>query len=205
MSAADPVRSFIALTPTPDLRAAVAAILRRCKKAVPDRGVSWVREENLHITLRFLGMLSRETLDALRMQLEGCYPHVPAFGLRLHGIGMFPSRRRPRVLSLTVEADGDRMEALRSETDAACERVGLEQDPKPFQAHMTLARFRSRVARGKSRGLPGVPRALADLLKEYEKGTAGEFHVESVSLFESRLTGTGPVYTCLKEFRLDAD
>ena len=157
MSASDPVRSFIALTPPPDLRAKIATMLRRCKEATRDRNVSWVREENLHITLRFLGMLSRETLDALTMQLEERYPRVPAFGLRLHGIDLLPSRRRPRVLSLAVEAEGDRLEALRTETDAACERVGLEQDPKPFRAHLTLARIRSRAARGKSRGQPGLP------------------------------------------------
>ena len=205
MNASDSVRSFIAITPPPDLRAKIATMLRRCKEATRDRSVSWVREENLHITLRFLGMLSRETLDALRIQLEERYSRVPAFGLRLHGIDFHPSLRRPRVLSLAVEAEGDRLAALRAETNAACDRVGLEQDPKPFRAHLTLARFRSRAARDKSRGQPGVPRTLADLLTEHEKSTAGEFRVESVSLFESTLTGTGPVYTCLKEFRFDAD
>src|ERR1041384_5148491 len=91
-------RTFIALEIPPDSRAAVIDHIKDLREKVPDVSASWSREDNLHLTLKFLGDVPvtriEELSSAASAAANGCIP----FEVRLSGCGVFPPHGKPNVL-----------------------------------------------------------------------------------------------------------
>ncbi len=106
-------------------------------------GVSWVRLENLHYTLRFLGELgedgARRAGEAAR---EAAAAHAP-FDAELDRPGAFPSPGRARVLWLGMRAGGAQLSALAGSLERALRARGFEREERPFAPHLTLGRVRA--------------------------------------------------------------
>jgi 2'-5' RNA ligase len=159
------------------------------------RGASWVRPDRMHLTLQFFGSAD----DALEARVRGALAHPiaePAFDLSFDGLGFFPERGSPRVLWLAVR-DGlaalRRLHALFVGLDLTFIGLDLsralpERTKEPFTPHLTLARFRDRVPRGKLAEITSIP------------ASAGPSRIDRVTLYESRLSPTaGPTYIPLAE------
>jgi 2'-5' RNA ligase len=106
-------------------------------------GARWIRPEQMHLTLRFIGdvdggrlRLIREALAALR---------ADPFSLRLRDIGFFPPRGTPRVVWAGIEKN-DKLVQLRNRIESALVRTGLEPEGRKFSPHITLARLRNTPA-----------------------------------------------------------
>lgn len=171
------IRAFVALSLPEACRPAATATIERLARLCPD--ARFVRDEALHVTLRFFGWTRRETLAALEEPLRAAASACPPFDMGVRGLGLFPDRGSPRVLWLGV--------SLPSEAhplQAACERAavaaGLAPEPRPFRPHVTLARWHSRVRR------PELPDA--DL---------GSAPVDRLILYRSDIRPSGSVYTPL--------
>lgn len=137
------LRTFVALGLPEPHRTALAAHLHECARLAPS--YRWVEPDSLHLTLRFLGHLEPEALEAVRRRLAGV--RAAPFRLALDGRGSFGPRSAPRVVWLGV-AEGVRpCAALAEAVEAACGAAGLEADPRGFRAHVTLARARSEGGR----------------------------------------------------------
>jgi len=178
------VRSFVAVLLPEAVRLRVdeaAAALR--ERA---RGVSWVRAENLHVTLRFLGSVDEATLGQVRDALAGAAAEVPPFRLALAGFGGFPSAQAPRVIWAGVSEGAESLVALHARLEAALGRRGLPPEGRAFHAHVTLGRARE------PRGVPGI----AGLL-EAAREPLGEMRVEAVHLMRSDLDPGGARYSVL--------
>lgn len=160
--------------------------IRRFRDRAPE--AKWVRPENFHFTLRFLGDLPEERLDLLmRCVAESVRKEAP-FDLTLTGLGAFPSARRPRVLWVGTDPGGERLSLLAKavETRLRAERFGKAD--KPFSPHLTIARWRR-------------PRWDEAVEKLIDTGTleAGPFTVSAVRVMESRLKPQGPEYVVRAE------
>lgn len=148
----------------------------------------WVAADNLHVTLRFIGDVEQSALadvvDALDASL---YDAAPAM-LTLGTLRAIPSPRHPRMLWVTCDDLGDRARAARCALDDTLRDVGIAPEDKPFRAHVTLCRTKARVtlsehaARDAERVLSAGREPMSDL---------------KYTLFSSRLTPAGPVYTAL--------
>jgi 2'-5' RNA ligase len=94
------VRLFVALQIPDSIRKDYAALiddLRRLDAKASPKKPKWVRPENLHVTLKFIGHIDPAKLDSIRNALTRA--HSPQ-KVRLHfrNIGFFPNANRPRVV-----------------------------------------------------------------------------------------------------------
>lgn len=174
-------RLFVALRPP----AAIRAILLDVMHGV--HTVRWQDEDQLHLTLRFVGEVDRHRANDLAAEL-GAVRH-PAFSLALDGVGMF-ERRGKGALWAGVTPHDD-LRALHKKVDHACRRVGLDPDPRAYHPHITLARF--------SHGSGPI-----DALVSGAGGlTSAPFTVEWFALYESDLTPDGAVYSVAERYPLE--
>jgi 2'-5' RNA ligase len=176
------IRSFVALAlPEPHL-ALLERHLGECARAAP--AYRWVEPDSLHLTLRFLGNIEPEALERVRRELASV--RGAPFPLALDGRGTFGPRAAPRVVWIGVSGGLDVCAALAARVEAVCQRAGLEPEPRPFRAHVTLAR-----ARGEGDRLPPLP----------DPPALAPWTVEDFALYESRLRQQ-PRYVVLERYAL---
>jgi 2'-5' RNA ligase len=177
------VRLFIAINVDPSLRPPLTEIQARLKAtAVP---VSWVKPENLHFTLKFLGEVAEARLPAIREAFRRCLAGIGPFAVSLAGLGLFPPQGTPRVVWVGVEQGAEEMRALRSRIDDSLLPLGFPPEPRPFQAHLTIGRVKD----------VGRPDRLLENLRRTEVGQVGRMQVRRVDLMQSQLHPAGAIYT----------
>jgi RNA 2',3'-cyclic 3'-phosphodiesterase len=146
------------------------------------RGVSWVRPAQFHVTLKFLGDVSEETLAKTATALGGL--HAPRFSLELRGLGTFPFVSRARVVWAGCAQGAAALTGLAAAVESILVEAGLPAEPRPFSPHLTLGRIRD-------------PRAGSELSRAIAAfdgrpfGTFGAVEGSEVVLFESRLHAEG--------------
>lgn len=180
------VRAFVAIDLPERHRRRLAAHLEECARLAP--AYRWVPPENLHLTLRFLGWLEPAVLAQLRSELASV--RIERFRIALDGQGTFGPSRAPRVVWLGLGEGADRCGSVAEAVETVCRAAGLEPEPRPFHAHLTLAR-----ARPETRRLPDLPPPPV-----LEPWTVAEF-----ILYESRLGGRTPVYAELERYALRSE
>ena len=182
------MRVFIAIELPESVRSRIAALVGRLRES--GARVSWVRPENMHLTLRFLGEADPEPVERLEHILSDAYKATPAFALQVQGTGAFPNTRKPSVIWVGVGPLEGPLMQVQDAAEAAARAIGLPPEKKAFHAHITLARIRNARA----------ARPLMERFEEERDFDAGEFSVASVSLFSSQLTPKGPIYARLEEY-----
>lgn len=151
------------------------------------RGVRWVRKENLHLTLKFLGDTPEEKVGPLVDALEPVLSVIAPFRIIGRGIGVFPDIRRARILWAGLE--GDDLARLVMEVERAVEPFGFEKEKRDFKPHLTIGRWR------RFDGRSDLIKQEIERLKNYE---FGDSRVGEVTLFQSILRSEGAVYSPLK-------
>lgn len=181
-------RLFIAINLPNDIKAEIFDAVEALRKKNPRLEAKWVEEENLHLTLHFLGYVEEEKISALIKDLEKSIQHFSSFSLSIHRAGGFPSLSRPRVVFIKTSEPTGTLKNIHQALGQALEKFGLEIDRRPYQGHITLARLK-------------FPAALHGLEKTGEK-ISFNFKVASIDLVESHLSRSGPTYTIAKKFKL---
>ena len=174
------LRAFIAIEASTEVRAAVGALVNELKGRVTT--ARWIPAQNLHITVRFLGWTSEETLSELTEELRDVLAKCKPFLLEFRGIGLFPTARRARVISALVSQPPPELDLLHRQVEAAVYRHGFPAERRPFRPHLTFARLRSSTA--------ALPRIQAEL----DQRSLGRAAVDVAIVFESALKQTGAVY-----------
>jgi RNA 2',3'-cyclic 3'-phosphodiesterase len=172
------------------VRQAISEATAPMRDAAP--AASWVREENIHLSIKFLGEQPDDVpaaLSPLLARLGGA--HQP-LELQIGGLGAFPNLRTPRVVWMGVEHD-PRLELLHHDVERACAELGFALDGRAFRPHLTLARVRSPMAPAAARALAVAARAVR---------YAGAARVAALSLMESTLAPGGARYTRVASFPL---
>ncbi len=181
------MRLFIAIEIPPQIRGAFAALLDEFSAIAPQ--VKWVRAENLHVTLKFLGQTDPGKLPALHGALSTVRSNQPVH-LEFRGLGFFPNERRPKVFWAGMEATQN-LKSLAADIDSATHRLGFPLEDRPFTPHLTLARF----------PLPDAPPKLLQAIQEHRAQAFGSLQTGEIRLIESELKSTGAEYTTLQTFR----
>ena len=181
------MRLFIAIDLDDGARAAIAEEQKRLKAAMADSGSSmkWVRPEQMHLTLVFLGEVpeasARAIVEAVNRPVEQA-----SFDLAFRGIGVFPPRGAPNVLWLGASAGADAGIELQRHLADRVRALGLALEGRPFHPHLTLARWKTSHGADRARAREaGHDRVVATC------------HVDHATLYQSRLSSTGPSYTPL--------
>jgi 2'-5' RNA ligase len=166
------VRLFAALALPDDARAALAGWARSLP---PDPAVRLVPEENLHVTLVFLGAQDEGDVEAIADAV--CSAARPLGALAVVGAAWLPNPRRPGVLVADLAAP-DELAALHRDLVAAL-RPWHEPESRPLRPHVTVARVR----RGQRPASPEIP-----------AHPAVSFSATGLVLYRSRVGSAGAVY-----------
>jgi RNA 2',3'-cyclic 3'-phosphodiesterase len=180
------MRLFVALEIPADVRENLAALIRDLRAM--DERPRWVRPENLHATLKFIGEMAPEKLDAIRSALSAVRSNAPV-ALDFRGLGFFPGEKRPRVFWAGMDA-APNLRQLALDVDLVLEKAGVPRDTRPFSPHLTLARFNDERLSDKLRG---AIQERSD--REFGKLQTAKFH-----LIESKLKRSGAEYARVATF-----
>lgn len=153
--------------------------------------MNWVKPENWHITLYFLGDTPDEKVDLLKQLIDQTFDEYSAFPAKLEGVGVFPNRRDPNVLWLGLNSLQNIISA-HQEFGELLQQNGFGFDQKTLKPHLTIARMKFLA-----------DKAIIDtLVKDYGQTVFDTVNINKVVLFESVLTPQGPIYRALytKEF-----
>lgn len=180
------MRLFVAIELTKEIREALLAFLKEMRSVAPQ--AKWVRAENLHVTLKFLGATEPAKLQAVQRELASIHSAEPVT-LDFRGLGFFPNEKRPRVFWVGMEASAN-LKTLAGTIDQRMHKLGFEAENRPFTPHLTLARFEP----------PGMPAKLGATAKENAARSFGSLSAREFHLIESKLKPTGAEYTTVQSF-----
>jgi len=182
--------------------------VEKVQKDFADFNIRWVKPDQLHVTLAFLGEIDEEkiqkVLEVARETATNCFPST----LALHSLGVFPEAGHPRVLwmGFNHQDRGKRLAAIAFSLQQKLILAGFAQKDRlvpseklsttgewvEFEAHLTLGRFK------KTKG----GEALQKLLDKYQNTTFGEMQLEAIYVMESELTSEGPIYKVIERVGL---
>jgi 2'-5' RNA ligase len=180
------VRLFVALEIPAAVRDNLATLIKELRNAEPK--ARWVRAENLHVTLKFLGETLSEKLEEIRNALSAVHSEQ-LVALDFRGLGFFPNERRPRVLWAGMHASPN-VQSLAASMDQALEKLAFPREDRPFTPHLTLARFSS----------PRITEKLRAAIEQNMARESGRVKTNEFHLVESKLKPSGAEYTRLATF-----
>ncbi len=164
--------------------------IKREVESCGGRAIKPVEDENIHLTIRFIGEVHETYLPRIHECMD-MMRTVKHFSMKVAGIGAFPSPARPRVIWAGV-VDGIReLKELRAIADR-CLRGIAQPDRHGFSPHITLARVKGHVGS-----------CIRDIIERHKDTVIGETPVTKVVLKQSRLTPKGPIYTDLYTVNLE--
>ena len=175
------IRLFVAIRPPTPIRSQLLALMGGV------RGARWQSDDQLHLTLRFIGEVDRHTAEDVHAALESV--RHPRFTLSLSGVGAFDRRGEPTALWAGVSPH-EPLKLLHKKVDQAIARAGLEPERRAYSPHITLARM--------SRG--GGP--VQPLIESAGGLSSPPFAVDDFRLYESSLGPEGAVYTVVARYPL---
>jgi RNA 2',3'-cyclic 3'-phosphodiesterase len=194
------MRLFVALDIDDAVRERISTFTQEVRPLAPD--VRWVKEESLHVTLKFIGERPDSTLKDIERALESM--RRPELRLSFRGAGFFPKPKSARVFWIGIEAD-DELQQLARGVDAKLAEIEIPKEDRPFSPHLTLAR-----AAGGS-GAPGLRKGdrqnrqfsrLQEFLLQRPAPDFGSISAHEFFLYRSQLSSKGPHYTKLAKFGL---
>jgi 2'-5' RNA ligase len=174
------VRLFVAVPLPPAAVEEAGALLRDLRGR--DWPVRWVRDDGLHLTLKFFGEVTSDRVESIEELVQRATRGMRPIEMTFQSGGAFPSRQRPRVLRVEIEA-APGLELLQDRLETGAAEIGFPPEGRPFRPHLTLGRVREGHR---------LPAGAMDVLESIRHGTP--FLAERVVLFESRLTPEGPAY-----------
>ena len=147
-----------------------------------------VEPQNIHITVRFLGNVSEQTIEKIFLEMQKL--QFSPFDVKIQGVGAFPDVRYPRVVWAGITQGANDLRQIFSQLEPHLQALGFAPDPKGFSPHLTIARVRS--GRNKAE--------LAKFINDNSDFDFGVVHAKCFRLKRSELRPNGPIYSTLKEF-----
>jgi len=184
------MRAFIGIGLPPECRRAIAEAISPFRaRRLP---VSWTPEQNLHVTLKFLGEIPPGRVDEIATLLLAAGGGIPAIDFLVVGAGGFPSLRAPRVLWIDIREPLELVGKLHENMENVLSGAGFPREGRPFHPHITVGRVRDRLP-------PGWGEEYAGALSGKPFGAVA---VSSYQLYESRLSPGGSTYVVLRDIPL---
>jgi 2'-5' RNA ligase len=187
-------RLFIAVEVPPKVKADLTVAQEQLRGG--GAPVKWVAPEAMHITLHFLGETKVALLPPLGAALAAALARHRPIGLRIAGAGAFPNLRRPNVIWAGIAGATAELGRIQAASGKALESLDLPRETRQFRAHLTLGRVRREATPAQQEQLGMAIRSLPALAPL-------PWNVDRVVLFRSELRPDGPVYTEIRDWRLE--
>lgn len=184
------IRSFIAIELPTDTKNALGELLEGLKTYGPR--VSWVKKENIHLTIKFLGNIHEQKIKQIKEIMEKATKDIPHFSLKPIRLGAFPDSKRPRVIWVGLSGEIALLEKFYVNLEKGLETLGFEREERKFKPHFTLGRVK-KASHGER---------LAEAIAKYSNFSTPSFLVQDIVLFKSELHPQGAKYTALERVDL---
>lgn len=182
----DKIRAFIAIELNNEIKRAINDFEKRLIAIAPS-GLRWVKTDQLHLTLKFLGDISQAQSQQVTQSINHLVVENRAFSLEVEGTGVFPNWRNPRTLWIGMKKSNE-LNTLFQQMETELAALGFSPEGRPFTPHMTLCRVSDTVD----------PRKVQPLQKEFDAFPVSSLPIWNVSemvFFKSQLQPGGPIYT----------
>ena len=179
------VRAFVAINIAPAVIRKIADAIAQLRRTISD--VRWVEPEKIHLTIKFLGDIESNRIEPIADALEEALKLFPQFTINAKGLGVFPTARHPQVLWVGIQ--GSQVVKLAAKVETALEPMGFVPEPRPFQPHLTIGRWRR---------FKGNRKHLLQELERWKSYDYGASKVESVTFFQSMLKPDGALHVPLR-------
>jgi 2'-5' RNA ligase len=154
--------------------------------------VSWVKQGNIHLTLKFLGDIQTNQIESINSTLQNIAESHSPFDISLSGIGVFPNLRRPRVLWIGMTKGAEQSIQLAEDISNSLQTLGFPRERRRFKPHLTLARIRRRMDL----------RNASSKFNQYDNLDIPILKVDHFAFIRSQLHPQGSIYTPLRKFAL---
>ena len=184
------IRTFIAID-TPETVTKVALSLQSSVKVNP-KAVRWVRKENIHITLRYIGSTVPGEVEKINRLLSEIVGQNSDLSLNVSGTGCFPKKERPRILWLGVDGDVVELKLLVEMINSEMVQLGYPQEERNYSPHISIGRIRY-----PQKVTPDVTDFLS---AEYDPIS---WNVPKIIFYQSELLPSGAIYSILGTHNLN--
>ncbi|MBN1823794.1 MAG: RNA 2',3'-cyclic phosphodiesterase [Endomicrobiales bacterium] len=184
------MRLFIAINLPDEMKEALSDVQERLKVLPVD--VSWVKKENFHITLKFLGEVGESEIPGIEGVLGRVCARSRAIRVVFSGLGVFPDRNPPRVVWAGISEGAEEIKKLASDIKEGLSTAGFQKEKRGFRAHLTLGRVRSAKNAGE------IARRV-NAMKDVSAGACG---IHSVELMRSVIETQGVKYSVKRSYGL---
>lgn len=184
-------RLFFAVAVPPGALEACQQVIDAVRTTPLGSDARWVRTENLHLTVRFLGDTEADVVPDVALATLDAAATVAPFRIELSGAGAFPDGRHPRTIWLGVDEGNDGLILLNDALAGPLDRLGWSPDPRARRPHLTVAR--TDALRGEA------SHAIADALATAATGWRTGFEATTLTLYRSHLGGGAPRYVPVVE------
>ena len=157
----------------------------------PIDGMRWQPQEQMHLTLKFVGEVDKTTASELQEELDKI-DHTE-FSITIAGIGYFPEGKQPKVVWAGIKKNVV-LEKLHQKVEDHCETIGIAPENRPYKPHVTIARIKSTSKR-----------AVTSFINKHKKFTLSEIPVNEFVLYESKLHPDGASHHQLQTYLLKSN
>jgi 2'-5' RNA ligase len=187
------MRCFIAIDIDEKIRSALGDLQQQLQNGVDVKkgDVNWVNPDNIHLTLKFLGEIKDEKVAEICNIVKDVADRHKSFELDIESVGHFGGRS-PKVLWVGTGKGAENLLELQEDIEESLASAGWPEETREFAGHLTLCRIRHPAAGAK----------LAQVSEDYKDFKLGTMPADSVSVYQSELKPSGPVYTLLGNYKL---
>ncbi|MCX7940673.1 MAG: RNA 2',3'-cyclic phosphodiesterase, partial [Endomicrobia bacterium] len=167
------MRTFIAVELEKNVLDTIGDFVFKTYREIDSNKISWVKKENLHITLKFLGEINEKQVEVVKSVLDSVVKNIKEFKIIIEGIGVFPKIDFPRVLWLGIKDGAQKISELANFIDNELSNKGFAKEQKEFVAHLTIARIKQVRRLGE----------IVNYVEKYKNQHFGSSKVNSITFF----------------------
>ena len=172
----------------------IVNIKEMLKTTIDTRGIKirWIRDGNMHLTLKFIGNTTEESIDSINNAIHDLVKDTPFINLSISGTGCFSKRDRANTLWVGIKGDLDKLEQLILNINNKLEPLGFPIERRKFLPHITIARINSNQKKK-----PDISNFLNTTFMELP------MKIVKINLMQSQSFPKGSFYTILNTNFLD--
>ena len=199
------MRLFIAISLNSQLQQELTELQDKFKHL---SNVRWVKSQNIHLTLNFLGEVNEGKIPLIKEAMQRAVPGTSPFLISFGGLGVFPNLKAPRVIWLGLKPE-EEVVFLQQRLEKELSRIGFIAEKRKFHPHLTLGRVKrgftplekfTKQSRSNLRNIKEQRKgSLTGFIKKIQEleqiSLSSKLKVDKIELIESRLTPQGPIYS----------
>lgn len=184
------IRVFIAMDIGTELQQELKIIQDGLKRHLRGK-LAWVKPDNIHLTLKFLGNVTQDRVNYIEDTLDEIARKEKPFSISLAPLGAFPGITIPRVIWVGVAGDIAIIKNIRDKLELSLSHLGFKKEDNPFHPHLTLARVKSIEN----------PAQISGIFSQINPKNL-RAAIDRIILFKSELIPQGAIYENLCEKKL---